>query len=217
MPPVDEILERYVRALGGKESLAKLTTRVSRGSRVGADGVLVPEEVYQKAPNKLLVITKYASVTLIVGLNGERGWTGERDKGNEIGGEELAELEREATFYKELSLKELYSTMSVAGRATVADKDAYTIEARSRSGNPEKLYFDTRTGLLVRRYTESKTVLGPFPFETDYDDYQAVDGAKVPLTIRWSMPGRTWARRIAEVKHNVSIEDEKFDPPATRR
>ena len=213
MPTVDQILERYVKAIGGRESLARLTTRISRGSRVGADGVLVPEDVYQKAPDKLLVITTYPNVAFAVRINGQRGWSGEKDKPNEISGEELAELEREATFSKEISLKELYASMHLAGKVPIGEKEAYVIEASSRSGIPEKLYFDTQTGLLVRRYRESKTVLGPFPLQTDYEDYQVADGVKIPLTIRWSMPGRVWGRRIAEVKHNVSIEDDQFNPP----
>jgi photosynthetic reaction center cytochrome c subunit len=213
MPTVDQILDRYVKAIGGRESLAKLTTRISRGSRIGADGVLVPEEVYQKAPDKLLVITKYPDVALTVRVNGQRGWSGEKDKPNEISGEEMAELAREAVFSKEISLKELYSTMQLAGKASVGEKEAYVIEATSRSGIPEKLYFDTQTGLLVRRYRESKTVLGPFPLQMDFEDYQVADDVKIPLTIRWSMPGRVWGRRIAEVKHNVPIEDEQFNPP----
>jgi hypothetical protein len=32
---------------------------VAKGSRIGADGILVPEEVYQKAPDKILTITSY--------------------------------------------------------------------------------------------------------------------------------------------------------------
>ena len=211
MPTVDQILERYVQALGGRELLEKFTSRVSRGSRIGADGVLVPEEVYQKAPNKLLVITRYPEVALSVRLYGQRAWAGDKDKENEVTGEELAELTREGTFYKEISLKELYSSMNAAGKATIAEKEAYVIEASSRSGNPEKLYFDTQSGLLIRRYRESKTVLGPFPLQIDFEDYQVVDGVKLPLTIRWSMPGRVWGRRIAEVRHNVTIEDEKFE------
>jgi hypothetical protein len=217
MPTVDQILERYSQAVGRKELLAKLTTRISRGSRVGADGVLVPEEVYQKAPNKMLIITRYPDVALTVRLNGQHGWAGEKDKEEEIRGEQLVELEHEAAFYKETSLKELYSSMNPAGKATVGEKEAYIIEATSRSGNPEKLYFDAQTGLLVRRYRESKTALGPFPLQTDYEDYQIVDGVKLPLTIRWSMPGRAWGRRIAEVKHNVAIDDEQFNPPAQRK
>jgi hypothetical protein len=27
------------------------------------------------------------------------------------------------------------------------------------------------------------------------------------------MPGRVWGRRIAEVKHNVAIDDAKFEAP----
>ena len=211
MPTADQILERYVQALGGRELLEKFTTRVSRGSRIGADGVLVPEEVYQKAPNKLLVITSYPNVALRVRLNGQRAWAGDKDKENEITGEELAELTREGTFYKEISLKELYSSMNAVGKATIADKEAYVIEATSRSGNTERLYFDTQSGLLIRRYRESKTVLGPFPLQIDFEDYQVVDGVKIPLTIRWSMAGRVWGRRIAEVTHNVAIEDGKFE------
>ena len=159
----------------------------------------------------MLVITRYPEVALSVRLNGQRAWAGDKDKENEITGEELAELTREGNFYKENSLKELYSSMNAAGKATIAEKEAYVIEAGSRSGNPERLYFDTQSGLLIRRYRESKTVLGPFPLQTDFEDYQVVDGVKLPLTIRWSMPGRVWGRRIAEVRHNVTIEDEKFE------
>jgi len=216
MPTVDQILDRYTKAVGGKELLAKMTSRISRGSRIGADGVLVPEEVYQRAPNKLMVTTRYPQNALMAGFDGQHAWTGDKDKGNELGGDEAAEMEREATFDKEVSLKGLYTSMNTAGKATVGDREAYVIEAVSKSGNSEKLYFDVQTGLLIRRYRESKTVLGPFPQRTDYDDYQVVDGIKLPLTIRWSMPGRSWGRRIAEVKHNVAIGDESFNVPGSK-
>jgi len=177
----------------------------------------VPEEVYQKAPDKLLVITTYPGNVLRLVVNGGRAWGSSKDGVNEIGGDELAELRREARLGKELSLQELYSQMTVAGNATINGRAVYVVEARSRTGMAEKLYFDTQSGLLLRRYVETKTVLGPFPLQTDYEDYQTVDRMQVPMTIRWSMPGRSWSRRIAEVKHQVAIEDELFSPPAGSR
>lgn len=210
LPTTDQVVDRYVQALGGKERLDKLTSRVSKGSRVGADGVLVPEEVYQKAPNKLLVITRYPGSPMTIRVAGDRAWAGSKDQQNEIIGEELVELIREATFNKESSLKELYTSMTVSGRATVGDRDAYVLEGVTRAGNPERLYFEAGSGLLIRRYRESKTALGRFPLQIDYEDYQLTDGVRVPLTIRWSMPGRVWGRRIAEVTHNVTVEDERF-------
>jgi hypothetical protein len=214
---VEQILANYVQAIGGEAVLRKLTTRVSRGARIGADGVLVPEEVYQKAPDKLLVITKYPDNHLRAVLNGQRGWAVNKDRAQEISGEELAELQREATFHKELALKELYAQMSFVGKELIGEREMYVISAKSRSGNPEKLYFDTQTGLLRRRYRESPTALGPFPLQTDYEDYQRVDGVTLPLTIRWSMPGRVWSRRIAEVSHNTPIEEQQFSAPTAQR
>jgi len=217
LPTVEQILDHYIQALGGEAALRKLTTRISRGSRIGADGVLVPEEVYQKAPNKLLVVTKYPGNAIRAGLDGQRGWTWNNNQEQELGGEELAELQREAAFHKELLLKEFYSQMTVIGKEAVGEREAYVISAKSRAGTPEKLYFDTESGLLRRRYRESPTPVGPFPWQTDYEDYQKVDGLTLPLTIRWSMPGRVWGRRIAEVSHNTPIEDEQFTPPKTKR
>ena len=93
------------------------------------------------------------------------------------------------------------------------DADAYVIEAKPASGPSEKLFFDVRTGLLVRRYTESDTFLGKLPLQTDYEDYREVDGIKQPFLIHWSFPGRTWGRKIVEIKQNVALDDTKFNPP----
>jgi Photosynthetic reaction centre cytochrome C subunit len=117
MPTVDQILERYVQALGGRASLEKFTTRVSKGSRIGADGVLVPEEVYQKAPDKLQVITRYPQVTFTATVSGQKAWAVDRGKDTEITGEEGAELTREANFYKDVLLKEIYSSLKTGGKA----------------------------------------------------------------------------------------------------
>ena len=37
-PSVDQILDRYVQAIGGTEALKKITSRTVKGSRIGADG-----------------------------------------------------------------------------------------------------------------------------------------------------------------------------------
>ena len=102
----------------------------------------------------------------------------------------------------------------------IGDNEVYVIDATLKDApigsNPEKLYFDTRTGLLLRRYAESATVLGMFPLQTDYEDYREVDGIKQPFLIRWSMPGRSWGRKISEVKQNVTIDEAQFNPPAAK-
>lgn len=73
-PSVDQIMDKYVQAIGGTAGWEKIKSRVTRGSRIGADEVLVPEEVYQKFPNKLLTITSYPQIVFTNGFNGTAGW-----------------------------------------------------------------------------------------------------------------------------------------------
>ena len=216
LPSVKEILDRYVQALGGAEALTKITSRTAKGSRIGADGVLVPEEVLQKAPDKILTVTSYPNVVFSNGYNGTVAWGhSSREGATPLPEQLVVQLKRDAVFYKELKSEELYSSLKVLGRDTARDADAFVIQATPVSGPVEKLFFDVRTGLLVRRYTESDTLLGKLPLQMDYEDYREVDGVKQPFLIHWSMPGRTWGRKIDEIKHNVPLDDARFNPIVT--
>lgn len=221
LPTVEEVLTRYVQAVGGAPALQKINTRIAKGSRIGADGVLVPEDVYQKAPNKILVVTTYPEAAFSTGFNGNAGW-GANSKGEvrELPAALLDQLKSEAEFYKELKISELYRKLTVAGKSKVGDEEAYIVEAIPRNAlterNPEKLYFSVRTGFLVRKYVEAELVLGMFPLQTDYEDFREVDATRQPFLIRWSMPGRSWGRKITEMKQNVPVEDVQFNPPAKK-
>jgi photosynthetic reaction center cytochrome c subunit len=213
LPSVKQILDRYVQALGGADALSKVTTRIAKGSRIGADGVLVPEDVYQKAPDKLLTITSYPQVVFSNGFNGITPWRhSSREGAIPLAVQLLAQIKRDAVFYKELKTEQLYPHLTVLGKTSVRDGDAYVIQATPADGPVEKLFFDVKTGLLVRRYTESDTPLGKLPLQTDYEDYRNVDGIKQPFLIHWSFPGRVWGRKIDEIKQNVPLDDAKFNP-----
>jgi len=215
LPTVDQILERYVQALGSEQSLKKVNSRVAKGSRIGADGVLVPEEVYQKAPNKILTVTSYPGVVFSTGFNGISGWgNSSKDGTRELPGPVLGQLKSDAEFYKEIKIKDIYRKLTLVGKSTIGEGEVFVIDATPLSGPSEKLFFDVKTGLLLRRYMESPTVLGMFPLQTDYEDYRDVDGIKQPFLIRWSMPGRSWGRKIDEIKQNVEVDDVKFNPPS---
>jgi zinc protease len=216
-PSVDQILDNYVQAIGGDSEWQKIQSRVMKGSRIGADGVLVPEEVYQKAPNKLLTITSYPRIVFTNGFNGTSGWGHSSTGGvQQLSAEALNQLKTQAVFDQEIAIKSLYKDLRVAGRDKIGDRDVWIIVGTPTTGSPEKLYFDAINGLLLRKYFETKTALGRLPLQTDYDDYRAVDGIKLPFMIRWYLPGRSWGRKVAEIKHNVAIDDSKFELPKTR-
>jgi hypothetical protein len=215
LPTVDQILDRYVEALGGASTMRKVTSRVVKGSRIGADGVLVPEEVFQKAPNRILTVTSYPQVVFRSGFNGTAAWGhSSRDGARELPVEVAADLKSESEFYREMKIKELYSKLNVVGKEAIGNAEAYVIEATPSSGRAERMYFDVSTGLLLRRYSVSGTFLGKLPLQIDFEDYREVDGVKQPFLIHWSFPGRVWGRKITEIKQNVDLNDSQFEPPS---
>jgi len=213
-PSVDQILERYVQAIGGPTAWSKIKSRVTKGSRIGADGVLVPEDVFQKAPNKLVITTSYPNIVFTNGFNGTTAW-GHSSQGGaqQLPADALNQLKNEAVFDKEIDIRKVYPELRVAGQEKIGDRDVWVVVATPASGLQERLYFDVASGLLVRRYVESRTILGRLPLQTDYEDFRDVDGIKLPFVIRWSFPGRSWGRKVSEITHNVPIDDAKFELP----
>jgi zinc protease len=190
---------------------------VVKGARVGADGVLVPEEIYQKAPDKLSVMTSYPNVTFRSGFDGARAWARDGRGADQLNDQFAEALRREAEFFNAVRLKELHPEMSVVSRETVGGRETYVVGAAASDGGGEKLYFDAQTGLLVRRYLEFQTALGRTPVQVDYEDYREVDGVKLPFQLRWSNPRYSWGRKVEQVTHNVPVGDEKFNPPAVKQ
>ncbi|HEX8652383.1 MAG TPA: c-type cytochrome [Pyrinomonadaceae bacterium] len=219
LPTVDQVLSRYVEALGGRAALEKLKTRVMKGSQIRFDGTASPLEIYQAAPNKLVAIVTTANGVVASGFNGTVGWSRNPRGQRELSGEQLTQMKRTAEFYSGLRLKELYPKMTLEGKEKVGDREAYVIRTQVSEKRVEKLYFDTQTGLLIRNLGLDETILGYIPDQEDFSDYREVDGVKLPFNIQMSYvdPWIGWTRKFTEIKHNVPVEDMKFNIPAAQK
>jgi zinc protease len=110
----------------------------------------------------------------------------------------------------------MYSKMTVKGKDKVGDKEVYVVEATPTEGSPHKLYFDTQSGLMLRTDREADTPQGKMPFEIYMEDYREVDGVKMPFTVRQVAPAISFTIKVDEVKHNVPVDDAKFNKPAAQ-
>ena len=79
---------------------------------------------------------------------------------------------------------------------------------------PVRLYFDSKTGLMVRLVRYADTPLGRNPTQIDYADYREQDGVKIPFRWTLSRPNGRFTIQIADVKDNAAIDDGKFVRPA---
>jgi hypothetical protein len=218
-PSVDQILDKYVKALGGRAAIEKLTSRVCKGT-FEVDQMPGPaaEEIDEKAPDKQYMATDAPNFGLVRrGFNGAVGWEDNPQTGlRDVTGSELAAMKRDADFYRAIKLKDLYPKMTLKGKESVNGHDAYVIEATPPDAPPDTMYFDADSGLLLRTQREAEGPYGKVTVDATFDDYREVDGIKLPYVMRFSMGDFAFVIKLTEVKHNVPIDDAKFDKPAAR-
>src|SRR5439155_21537276 len=61
LPAADELLDKYLSAIGGSEAFRKITSRVQKGTLTVFGGQHFPAEVYSKAPDKRVMIMRLHS------------------------------------------------------------------------------------------------------------------------------------------------------------
>jgi outer membrane lipoprotein-sorting protein len=219
LPTVDQIIDKYVEALGGKAAIEKQTSRVTKGTfDIPAFGASGTWEGYAKSPNKTISIIDVPGFGVIrQAYDGTIAWEDNPQTGmNEKSGTALTRVKLDSDFYRDVKLKELYSKMTVKGKQKVGDKDAYVIEATPTGASAETWYFDAETGLLLRADAEREGPNGVGTVQLYLEDYRGVDGVKIPHTLRQTTPDFAISIKISEIKHNVDVEDTKFAKPAAK-
>lgn len=213
-PTVDQVLQRYVTALGGKAELEKIHTMVFRGSMelpdFKASGTTAE---YFKGPDH------FAAITEITGhgnskfvFDGHEGWQIDpRNKVTFLSGDDLADMQRRANIHWELKLREFYPDIQVKSREAVNGEDAWKLEA-SLGKSTYDFFFSVKTGLLIRFDTDQHVPNGTS--SVSISDYRRVGKVLFAFGAAQTAGPVKWNRTLSEVKFNVPIDDSLFAKPA---
>jgi hypothetical protein len=206
-PSVADVVTNYLNAIGGTAAWEKLKSQLAKGTyendQMGPGSHTL--EVYKKAPDRWrFTIRGSDGGVLQQGFNGKVGW----NESGELGDEQVALFGHLLGLRSGVDLPRFVSKMKLLGKSKVGGVEAFVIEAAIIGGNPEKLYFDANNGFLIQEDFGAASI--------HYEDYKEVDGVKVPFTIRQE-GSPNWTIKFKEIKHNIPIEDAKFDRPKTPR
>jgi hypothetical protein len=101
------------------------------------------------------------------------------------------------------------------GRTAIDGKSVFIVQGANPPLLPVNLYFDTKSGLLVRLVRWNATPVGPVPTEINYDDYRDVAGIKMPFTWTVSQTYMQMTIKLSGVQPNVPVDAARFAKPAT--
>jgi len=217
--PADPILDKYTQALGGAQRLASLTSFVAKGTYVGfGETDKTPLEIFAKAPAQRTMIVHTSIGDSITRYDGHIGWIAAPAENTPVPVLELTDGELEgAKLDADLSfpghIKQAVRQWRTGAPAIIDDHEVQVVQGTSDGRYPVDLYFDPKSGLLVRLVRYSESPLGLNPTQIDYADYREVAGVKMPFrwTVTW-LSGRSTIE-LTNVQPNVPIDAAKFAQP----
>ena len=209
----DQILDKYLAAVGGADALMKIKSREEKGT-IDAMGMQSPIEVYSEAPDKRISIFHMRGGSSVTAFNGEVGWLSIPGGFHRMTAPERESARIDAEFYFPVRVRELYKEFKVKPGMDLDGQETYMISATAPGRPPLQMYFDQKSGLLLRMVRYVVTPLGKNPAQIDYAEYRETDGVKIPY--RWTLarPNGTFTIKLDQVKQNVPIDKKLFAPPS---
>jgi photosynthetic reaction center cytochrome c subunit len=214
LPKAEDLLDKYLTAVGGAAALDKITSRVQTGKLLAFGGQTLPADVYSKAPGKRAALMHLQGGDSVTAFDGQHGWLSVPGRAAHMmsaSENEAARIDADLQFA--VHVKYLYPKYTVADGEKIDGHDTYLVTGRAEGRPPLRLYVDKQTGLLLRLVRYAQSPLGLNPTQIDYADYREADGVKVPF--RWTVarPGNRFTIQVEDMKQNVQVDDAKFAAP----
>ncbi len=219
LPTAAQVLENYSKAIGGREAAMKIKSRTYKGKAMIAQAnISGTVESFAKPEAMSLTVMKLSGLgDFVQGYDGKTAWASDPIQGDRVlAGEELARQETLAAFYREQDLGSAYSKLEVTGIEAVDGSDAYVLRGTRPNSDPDILYFDVKTGFMVRSDMTAASPAGRVKSITILSDYREVDGIKFPFRTVTKLPQFDIVITLDEVKHNVTVDNSMFAPPAAK-
>ncbi len=212
-PPAEQIIEKYVDALGGAAALAKISTRQVKGT-INVSGRNLPIEILTKVGAKQLTVIHLPNGDSVTAYDGTSGWTAAPNRPvRDVPSVEVASARPEVDLQLPLDMKQLFSEIKPLAPETIGNRETYVVAGMNSGELGAKFYFDKDSGFLVRILRYTKSPLGRSPTQIDYADYRPQDGLKVPFQQTIARPNSRLTIQIEEAKFNVPVDEAKFARP----
>jgi hypothetical protein len=219
-PTAEQILDKYLGALGGADRLAAMKSYVAKGVFRGfSDPEKRPIEIYAKAPDQRTIIVHTAGGDSTTTFSGRAGWLAAPNMDSpmpvvELTGGDLDGARLEAQLSFPAGIKQALKQWRAGYPSTIDDRKVQLVQGTADGRYPINLYFDGESGLLVRLVHFTDSPVGLSPTQVDYSDYRDVSGVKMPFrsTSSW-LDGRT-TTELSEVELNATVDEGRFRKPA---
>jgi photosynthetic reaction center cytochrome c subunit len=213
LPSVDQILDKYVQAVGGMPAIEKVRTRVEHG-KVTFGPKQFPVDIFVQGPDENAVVMHLPNGDNVTVSNGQEGWSSAPGRPlREMSSSDVASARFDADPQFPADAKKVFKELRVEKEDKIGDRQDYVVIGAREGQPPMRLYFDEQSSLLVRQVRYADSPLGLNPTQIDYSDYREQDGIKTPFRRVISQPRGGSTIQIEQMQQNAPIDKMKFAKP----
>jgi hypothetical protein len=219
------LVEKAVQAMGGKEKLGtgKGLTFRAKGKfyGMGGDGLDYTSDFAIQPPDKMRFRMEFDAggmkVNVAIVFDGKKSWRKVNDMVTELGKEDVAEAKEDmhAGHVEALVplLEEKGFELATVGEVKVDDKPALGIRVSHKGHRDVNLFFDKKSGLLVKSERMIKDQMQGGKERTQeriFSDYKEAAGAKRPMKVVIKRDGEKFVESEAmdfELKDKIDASE----------
>lgn len=203
----NDVVENYIKAIGGKDKLSKITA-MSSEMTAEMEGLPAPLEIVigVRVPDYYIVSQS------IPGMFSQKQIY-EKGKAKSVGmqnaditGDELEDMKFKASVvFEELMYFTDKFTVTLEGQNKIGGIDVYQLLVVDAKGKEKREYYDVTTGLKVREEESEDTPKGPIVAVAQFMDYKDFGGILFPSQFTQEAGPQKLVITIKDVKYNKDV------------
>ncbi len=212
----DEIIEKHLQAMGGKDKLKAVQSERLTGKMVMGQGMEAPFTLEMSRPNKMRMEFTFQGMTGVQAFDGKTGWSvmpfmGKTDP-EAMPEEEVKRMQEQADMDGLfLDYKEHGRTVELMGKEELEGTPVYKLKVTQKSGDVVYAYIDAEQFLQLKQAGKTKVRGQEIESETIFGDFKKVGRPGLPPLHR--AEGRGHARRHGDDRVEDRTQPERHRLP----
>lgn len=220
----DEIIDKHLQALGGKDKLKAVQSQRMTGKMVMGQGMEAPFILETVRPNKMRIEFTIQGMTGIQAFDGKNGWAVMPFLGK-TEPEAMPEEERQAMEEQAdidgllMDYKEEGRQVEYAGKEDLEGTPVHKLKVTLKNGDISYVYIDAEQFLQLKMVGKRKIRGQEVESEILFGDFKTVDGLVIPHSVEQKMAGAPggMVMTVSKIEINPGIEDSRFAMPAAEK
>jgi predicted Zn-dependent peptidase len=207
----NEIVNRFIEALGGKEKLLAIENLVMETETSVQDQVMKSVKYMTNRGDFRSEASVSGMPVHMMIVNEDDVYMEQMGSAVDLSPEDKLEMRNDVQLFKELQYLKEDWTLELDGSDVINDRDVYILKITSPNGEKVTEYYDSETGLKVRQMVVKEMGEEQTTILTDLSDYNDVEGINFPHTItRQGVAPFELVEQLTSLKFNEILDENLF-------